>query len=246
MGRRLQTADPLYQTHEAYYKNVAVDQDVNIIENVPEYHVQLVRNSLHGFHVTDFKLDPRIFGMGTARARVYLVCIRSTKLKWKKGWCWQTFLDALTANKVLVSGDYWWRTLPSQTLSQSDVPWLRSSRSEMFIIYDSYVRSAVVSVVGTGIKGRDLCFWNLKLSLLLLYRNNLSLLQSFRDDSLLEMLILEVRNLKEYGNTRYKHVFDLGQLARNNRGRGETKDNALCTLTTNSGKLFSKAVSVKT
>ena len=158
MGRRLQTADPLYQIHEAYYKNVAVDQDVNIIENVPEYHVQLVRNSLHGFHVTDFKLDPRIFGMGTARARVYLVCIRSTKLKWKKGWCWQTFLDALTANKVLVSGDYWWRTLPSQTLSQSDVPWLRSSQSEMFIIYDSYVRSAVVSVVGTGIKGRDLCF----------------------------------------------------------------------------------------
>lgn len=102
------------------------------------------------------------------------------------------------------------------------------------------------TIIGTGIKGRDLCLWNLKLSLLLLYRNNLSLLQSFRDDSLLEMLILEARNLKEYGNTRYKHVFDLWQLARNNRGRGETKDNALCTLTTNSGKLFSKAVSVKT
>lgn len=53
------------------------------------------------------------------------------------------------------------------------------------------------------------------------------------------------RNLKDYQNSsRYKHkkVVDLSQLARNNRGRGETKDHALCTLTTNSGKLYSKAI----
>lgn len=54
----------------------------------------------------------------------------------------------------------------------------------------------------------------------------------------------EVRNLGDYETTRYKNIFDLSQYVCNSRGRGETVDDALPTLTTNSGKLFSKAVSI--
>lgn len=54
-------------------------------------------------------------------------------------------------------------------------------------------------------------------------------------------LELKDQNLKDYQGSRYKHMVDLSQLARNNRGRGETIDNAVPTLTTNSGKLYSFA-----
>ena len=57
----------------------------------------------------------------------------------------------------------------------------------------------------------------------------------------IHLLVLQERNLKDYTESRYKHVVDLTQYPRNNRGRGETRDNALPTLTTNSGKLYSKA-----
>lgn len=52
----------------------------------------------------------------------------------------------------------------------------------------------------------------------------------------------KARNLKEYKELmpRYQ-IPDLAQLARNQRGRGETVDGALPTLTTNSGKIYSQA-----
>ena len=50
------------------------------------------------------------------------------------------------------------------------------------------------------------------------------------------------KNLKNYAELKRQYQFpDLQQLAKNNRGRGETIDCALPTLTTNSGKLYSKA-----
>ena len=60
--------------------------------------------------------------------------------------------------------------------------------------------------------------------------------------SCLWKFILEARNLRHYETTQYKSVYDLAQYVSNGRGRGETVDDALPTLTTNSGKLFSKAV----
>ena len=49
------------------------------------------------------------------------------------------------------------------------------------------------------------------------------------------------KNLKNYAELKRQYQFpDLQQLAKNNRGRGETIDCALPTLTTNSGKLYSK------
>ena len=50
------------------------------------------------------------------------------------------------------------------------------------------------------------------------------------------------RNLADYNSESRKLQFpDLNQYAKNGRGRGETVDNALPTLTTTSGRLFSQA-----
>lgn len=50
-------------------------------------------------------------------------------------------------------------------------------------------------------------------------------------------------NLADYNESTRFTIVDLNQYAKNDRGRGETRDDALPTLTTNSGKLYSKAVS---
>ncbi|CAK9114809.1 RRM domain-containing protein [Durusdinium trenchii] len=49
-------------------------------------------------------------------------------------------------------------------------------------------------------------------------------------------------NLASYNATTDYEFPDLNQYASNDRGRGETKDCSLPTLTTTSGKIFSKAV----
>ena len=49
----------------------------------------------------------------------------------------------------------------------------------------------------------------------------------------------QAANLADYQGLRYK-IPDLAQMARNDRGCGETTDGALPTLTTNSGKLYHK------
>lgn len=125
MGRRRKTADPAFQTHTAFYDNFAVDEDLNIIENVTEYGHEIVETALGpAFAVKFVKLDPRVLGMGASRARVFIVAIRRSKLRWKKGFSLTDFIDALTSQVVLHSGDYWWQNLPVAKLSPSDETWL--------------------------------------------------------------------------------------------------------------------------
>ena len=59
--------------------------------------------------------------------------------------------------------------------------------------------------------------------------------------------LAQASNLEDYSKAKKEKNFefpDLNQLCRNKRGRGETKDGALQTLTTNSGRIFSKAISM--
>ena len=52
----------------------------------------------------------------------------------------------------------------------------------------------------------------------------------------------QARNLQEYNKLGLRYEMpDLAQYARNTRARGETVDGSLPTLTTNSGKIYSKA-----
>jgi len=128
MGNRLKTADPSFATHTAYYENVASDQDINIIENVPEYEEGIAKKALGpAWDIKAMKLDPRILGLGVARARIYMVAIRKSKLRWKPNFSMEAFLDAMTSQVSMVATDYWWKKLPCQKLSPSDETWLHFS-----------------------------------------------------------------------------------------------------------------------
>ena len=126
MGRRRKTADPAFQTHTSFYENFAVDEDLNIIENVTEYGIEIVEQALGpAFAVRKVQLDPRILGLGAARARIFIVAIRRSKLRWKKDFDLTQFIDCLTAQVALHSGDYCWQKLPAAKLSASDATWLQ-------------------------------------------------------------------------------------------------------------------------
>ena len=70
MGKRLQTENHRFGTHTAYFENIAVDQDLNIIENVTEYNLEILEHALPGFSLSPLKIDPRVFGLGAARTRL--------------------------------------------------------------------------------------------------------------------------------------------------------------------------------
>ena len=125
MGLRRRTADPAFSTHKAFYQNVAPDQDIVLIENVCEYDIEIVKDAMEPvFTLTVLKVDPRVLGLGASRARVYIIAVRRSKLRWIQGFDLYKFIDVLTARVKLSAGDYWWRKLPPQTLSPSDETWL--------------------------------------------------------------------------------------------------------------------------
>lgn len=119
-------ADPHFRTHTAFYNNMACDQDLNIIENVPEYPEKIIQDALGpAFVVTAVKIDPRIFGLAVARARIYAIAFRKSKLRWRAEFSVNEFLDAMTSQVSLTSTNYWFRKLPRQVLSDSDDTWVK-------------------------------------------------------------------------------------------------------------------------
>ena len=72
MGQRKQTNGKSWKLHKRHYKRLRKSKfGVVLIENVPEYEVELVKSELteDGQHwkFDSCKLDPRIFGVGCAR-----------------------------------------------------------------------------------------------------------------------------------------------------------------------------------
>ena len=150
MGSRRQMDDPNFCTHTAYFENVACTHDLNIIENVPEYGVDIVRAALGPrFDIKAVKIDPRILGLGVARSRIYIVAIHKSKLKWKAKFSVGEFMDALTSQVVLGCTDYYWRKLPRQNLSECDEPWLILSRCVIAVYTSNWLHvNYVICVKG--------------------------------------------------------------------------------------------------
>ncbi|CAK9021657.1 unnamed protein product [Durusdinium trenchii] len=74
MGLRKKEADVKHRVHEHYYSHAKESADIHIIENVTEYQLQDYVD-LHfgnvGWDSRIVKLDPRCFGYGCARPRIY-------------------------------------------------------------------------------------------------------------------------------------------------------------------------------
>ncbi|CAK9112300.1 PABC domain-containing protein, partial [Durusdinium trenchii] len=176
MGLRQGTNTVGFATHQAYYERVAPHQDVIIVENVPEYQENTVMGCLPGgnrvWRMKSIRLDPRVLGLPTARARVFMIIYKYNKVQWNPKFHLETLTEHLCSQVVMSAESYFWKkvSIPKQ-LSEA-----------------------------------------------------------------------EERNLRDYHKLcPGLMVMDLSQYPKNGRGRGNTVDGCMCTLTTSSGRIYGEA-----
>ena len=127
MGYGLGEEDERFQCHEKYYEQAERSAMINFIENVPEYPVEdmvtryLNHGDPHGPWRTNYaRLDPRVFGFGSARPRVYAITYDSRMVQWDKLFGFIDVLLALRAQPLMEAKDFFWLNLPPTKLSSSE------------------------------------------------------------------------------------------------------------------------------
>ncbi len=110
---------------------VACHQHINLIENVPEYAVEIIQQQLGpNFEVKGVRLDPRVFGLPAARPRLYALAFDKRHVQWVEGFDLMQFIDALTSQVALTASSYWWSEgLPSKLTPALDSQLLRVTQS---------------------------------------------------------------------------------------------------------------------
>ena len=143
MGNREKEKGIQHQTHVSYYKHVRESNaSVAVIENVPEYEEALVKKELgKGWDLDSVRLDPRCFGLGCARARVFIVCWRTNKVRWVSPFTLRSFVGLLRSRAVMKAGDYFFMDVPKAKLSDSAVPWLLNFHDCSNCIFHVYFRT---------------------------------------------------------------------------------------------------------
>ena len=81
MGEMKGVECPQFQTHEDYYEQAPFMAAVLVLECVPEYQESLVQKKLGPeWDTKGCTIDPRIFGLPVARARIYLIAWKNKKV----------------------------------------------------------------------------------------------------------------------------------------------------------------------
>ena len=120
MGKRKMMDDPLFICHERYYQQAGYLADLLIVENVPQYKPELVRQKLgNAWTVKHCIIDPRLFGLPAARSRIFLLCYKHKRVTWRKEVSLETVLSALTSQVTADASMYLWRKLPPSALSKA-------------------------------------------------------------------------------------------------------------------------------
>ena len=92
--------------------------DVFLIENVPEYKEEIPARELGPeFSTKSVVLDPRVFGLPTARSRRYVIAWRKSAVHWRTEVKLEEVLEALTAHLVADAGIFFWQDHPEANLS---------------------------------------------------------------------------------------------------------------------------------
>ena len=123
MGRRRKEQDISFRTHEKYYQEYGKSNSVLIVENVTEYSEEIVAARLGpSWRIQATRLDPRIFGMGVSRPRLYMICYDSDHVRWDADFTLNEFVTALAAKPVLTARDYFWEKVPKTRLTNAEEP----------------------------------------------------------------------------------------------------------------------------
>ena len=125
MGLRKGEADIKHKVHEKYYSDATESADIHIIENVTEYNLQAYVTQHFGnveWECRIVKIDPRIFGFGCARPRIYGVIWNVAYMgPWKPDFPFLEVLGALRARPSMVAQDFYWMNLaPSRLTMEQD------------------------------------------------------------------------------------------------------------------------------
>lgn len=124
MGQRRGERDPRFATHSKYYKEYSEPCDLLLIENVTEYDEAIVKKNLGDMWATQAtKIDPRLFGLGVSRARVYILAWKKSSLSWTATWTLNEFVALFAAKPGIGAINYFWQRRSPQTLTAAKETW---------------------------------------------------------------------------------------------------------------------------
>ena len=125
MGGRLCDQHPCIKTHKKHYKEAKKRNRILIIENVTEYSVDLVMEELGPqWACVHTRLDPRVFGLPVARARLYIIAYRCDLVQWTGPLDLDGFMALFAGQCMMSARNLFWMNLPKTVLSNAEAPWL--------------------------------------------------------------------------------------------------------------------------
>ena len=118
MGLRTAEGHEAYRAHESFYKSQKkLRPDILVVENVTEYSLERVQEALGSrYACRAMRLDPRIFGFATSRARVYIIAWRVDVFEWASDISYEAVVVALRRRPVMDVGKYFFKKLPEEEL----------------------------------------------------------------------------------------------------------------------------------
>ena len=94
--------------------------NIFLIENVPQYAEEIVIAELGDEYSTKTcVIDPRLFGLPTARSRRYIIAWRKAVVTWISDIKLEDVIEALTAHVVAEAGIFWWMDCPKSNLTEA-------------------------------------------------------------------------------------------------------------------------------
>lgn len=128
MGRRQQDLGPSFVVHKAFFKNMRNSKNsIVVVENVPEYSEALVQRELGcEWALESVRLDPRVLGLPTSRARVFMLCWKKNEVLWNAPFTLTSFIHCLRSRVVMNAGNYFFLDLPKTKLTPAAAPFQQS------------------------------------------------------------------------------------------------------------------------
>ncbi len=126
MGKGMGEDDPVFQVHDHYYEVIPEYADFLLLENVTEYGMEQMVHSKLGknWGCVALAIDPRIFGLGCARARNYCLAFKKAMFRLNPNISVGQCIEALKARPVMDANNFFYlKTVPLSraiTMTTSD------------------------------------------------------------------------------------------------------------------------------
>lgn len=111
MGLRKGEHDIKFETHMKYWNQAEDVADIHICENVTEYELEAYKSRFLGPHWECHvaKVDPRLWGFGCSRPRVYGILWNTNHVKWDPQFPFMEVLMCLRAAPIMKAQDFFFQ-----------------------------------------------------------------------------------------------------------------------------------------